>query len=111
MLLLLPFSRSSSHAVFFALALGGGLRGHYNVVGPGAIPLSILVREAGRKILPFPAPVLPLFRGRFGFPRVSSGALDFLRHPCLVDGSRFAQATGFEPRYDLQATVRSMRDA
>lgn len=41
-------------------------------------------------------------------PDVGAGALDFLRHPCLVDGTRFADAAGFTPLHDLETTVRSI---
>lgn len=91
------------------LALFDGLRGVFNVAGPGELPLSVLIREAGCVAVPVPAPVFALVRGRFGLPHVAPGAVDFLKHPCLVDGSSFREATGFEPSRDLRQTVESMR--
>ena len=93
----------------FGVALENGARGVYNVTGPGEVPLSVLIEEAGAKATPLPGLVLGLVLGRFGLPEAGSGALDFLKHPCLVDGSRFREATGFVPERSLRETVRSMR--
>ncbi|HZO14249.1 MAG TPA: NAD-dependent epimerase/dehydratase family protein [Polyangiaceae bacterium] len=93
----------------FGVALQNGARGVYNVTGPGEVPLSVLIEEAGARAMPVPELVLALVIGRFGLPEAGSGALDFLKHPCLVDGSRFREATGFEPERSLRETVRSMR--
>src|SRR5262245_17469666 len=38
-------------------ALKPGARGIFNVTGPGELPLSAILRELGRRILPFPHPV------------------------------------------------------
>lgn len=91
-----------------ATAVEQPLRGVYNVTGPGEVPLSVLVREAGAEPLPLPAVAFAVLRGRFGLP-ASEGAVDFLEHPCLVDGARFREATGFSPAHGLRDTVRSMR--
>lgn len=92
-----------------AMALADGLRGVFNVVGPGELPLSVLLREVGCTSIPVPSSILPALLGHFGLPDVSAGALDFLKHPCLIDGRRFAQETGFVPEHNLVDTVRCMR--
>jgi UDP-glucose 4-epimerase len=84
-------------------------RGVYNVTGPGELPLSVLAREAGARPMPVPEMALKLLPGHLGLPRVRAGAIDFLKHPCLIDGSHFRELSGFVPQHDLRETARSAR--
>ncbi|MCA9621264.1 MAG: NAD-dependent epimerase/dehydratase family protein, partial [Myxococcales bacterium] len=97
----------------FALALsppsGQALKGAFNVTGPGEVPLSVVLREAGVRGRAVPEIAFRLLRGRFGVPDAMAGAVDFLKHPCLVDGARFVEATGFQPEHGLRETLASMR--
>jgi UDP-glucose 4-epimerase len=94
-----------------ALALKSGVRGVYNVVGPGELPLSAALRELGRTPVPVPhliaRPLLDkLFQYRLaGFP---SAELDHLQFLCTVDGSRAERELGFRPAYTLRQTIRSV---
>jgi len=94
-----------------ALALRPGIRGVYNVVGPGEVPLSFILRELGRR--PFPVPhllVRPLLRRAFearltSFPPEE---VDHLQYLCAVDGSRAVHDLGYAPRHTLRQTIRSV---
>ncbi len=94
-----------------ALALKPGLRGIFNVVGPGELPLSAVLRELGRSPIPVPhliaRPLLDkLFQYRLaGFP---SAELDHLQFLCTVDGSRAEKELGFRPAFTLRETIRSV---
>jgi hypothetical protein len=46
--------------------------------------------------------------GRMGFAPVPRGAVDFLKYPCTVDGTRFEKEAGFSPAHDLRATLGSL---
>jgi UDP-glucose 4-epimerase len=96
-------------ATAFRLSLGDGVRGVYNVTGPGELPLSVLIDEAGAHNMTVPELAFTLLRGRFGLPKVAAGAVNFIKHPCLIDGDRFREATSFVPAHDLRDTARSMR--
>lgn len=93
------------------LALKPGVRGVYNIVGPGELPLSAVLRELGRTPIPVPhliaRPLLDkLFQYRLaGFP---SAELDHLQFLCTVDGSRAERDLGFRPAYTLKETIRSV---
>jgi UDP-glucose 4-epimerase len=93
------------------LALKQGVRGVYNVVGPGELPLSAVLRELGRTPIPVPhliaRPLLDkLFQVRLaGFP---SAELDHLQFLCTVDGSRAEKDLGYRPSYTLRETIRSV---
>ncbi len=97
------------HAI--ALALRPGIRGVYNVTGPGEVPLSAVLRELGRTPVPVPHPLVrPLVRRLFE-ARLSSfppGEVDYIQYLCAVDGSRFARDTGWTPRHSLRETIRSV---
>lgn len=91
------------------LALEPGLRGVFNVTGPGEVPLHVLIDETGGLRVPLPEPMIKLLRGRLGFPAIPEGAIQFLKYSCTVDGSRFRQSTGFAPLHDLPATLAAVR--
>lgn len=92
----------------FELSLDPGVRGVFNVTGPGEVPLHVLIDEAGAAGVPLPESVIGLVKGRLGFPEIPKGALDYLKYPCTVDGSRFREATGFTPARGLVETLRSV---
>jgi len=93
------------------LALQPGVRGVFNVVGPGEVPLSFALRELGRRPIPLPHPLVrPLLRRAFqarltGYPPEE---VDHIQYLCAVDGSRAARELGFTPRYALRDTIRSV---
>ena len=96
------------------LALRSGVRGVYNVVGPGEAPLSAVLRELGRRPIPVPHfLVRPLVRRLFD-ARLSSfppGEVDHIQYLCAVDGSRAERDLGWAPRYSLRETIRSVLGA
>ena len=86
--------------------------GVFNLVGPGAVPLKVAIRETGGTPVPLPEPVA---RGtierlfRVGLYHLPSAALDFVKYPCTIDGRRFHKATGFRPIFNLEDTFSSVR--
>jgi UDP-glucose 4-epimerase len=93
------------------LALQTGLRGIFNVVGPGEVPLSTIIAELGRRTLPVPHPLAKpllgaMWRGRFtSFPVPE---LDHIKYVCMVDGARAARELGFKARHSLKETIRAV---
>ena len=92
-------------------ALRPGLKGVYNVVGPGEVPLSAVLRELGRAPIPVPhviaRPLLgTLFRYRLAnFPPPE---LDHIQFLCMVDGSRWTADVGWVPLHSMKDTIRSV---
>lgn len=94
-----------------ALALRPGVRGVYNVTGPGEVPLSAVLRELGRSPLRLPHLLArPLLRRAFAAHLTSFPAdeVDHLQFLCSVDGSRAVRDLGFSPRYSMRETIRSV---
>src|SRR5437764_14599027 len=85
-----------------ALALRPGVRGVFNVCGPGELPLSAVLRELGRTPIPVPPliarPLLDkLFQYRLaGFPSAHPDPLHFL---CTVAGTRAQRQPPSRPAY------------
>ncbi len=94
-----------------ALALKPGLRGVFNVTGPGEVPLSSVLRELERRPVAVPhLLVRPLLRRAYearltGFPPQE---VDHIQYLCVVDGSRFAREAGWVPARSLRETIRSV---
>jgi UDP-glucose 4-epimerase len=89
-------------------ALEPGRRGIYNIVGPGEVPLSAVLRELGRTPRWIPHPVAKSVLGlafRFGLSSFPVAELDFIRYVCMVDGRRAAAELGYRPRFGLRETI------
>jgi UDP-glucose 4-epimerase len=99
-----------AEAIFRALETGA--RGVFNVVGPGAVPLKVAIRETGGTAVPV---VETVARGairrlfRYGLYPLPADAINFAKYPCTIDGKRFREATGFQPLFTLEETLRSVR--
>jgi UDP-glucose 4-epimerase len=93
------------------LALEPGMRGVFNIVGPGEVPVSTVIRELGKTPLPVPHPLAkPLAKRlwRWGLSKFPPGELPHLQFQCMVDGTRAKDVLGFRPRYNLKRTIRSV---
>ena len=102
---LFQFLHEADVARAVATTLEKGLRGVFNIAGPSPVPLSILIREAGRSQLPIPEPLFRLALGRFGLPKLPTGALSHIKWPVVMDASRFAEVTGFSPEYGAAEAI------
>lgn len=87
------------------------VRGVYNVSGPPPLPLSIIIREAGRTSIPVPEPLFRLALGRFGLPSLPPGAITHLKYPIVIDSLPFRRLTGFRFKYDAPATIEDFARA
>lgn len=108
---LFQFVHEEDHVEALALSIEKRPRGVFNVAGPQPVPLSVIIREAGRMRVPLPEPVLAAALGRFGLPKLPPGALQHIKYPITVDGSAFRRATGFTHRFDEVAAIRAFREA
>ena len=106
---MMQFLHEDDLAEAVALSIEKGVRGVYNLTGPGQVPLRVAIRETGGRALPLPDPLLRRYAERvMGLP---SGAVDFIKFPCTIDGARFVRDTGFRPRIGLKEAFRSVRRA
>ena len=108
---LFQFMHEQDTAAAIVSALDEGVRGVFNVAGPPPVPLSVIVRETGRKITPLPEPIFHLALGRFGLPKLPPGAVMHIKYPIVVDDAPFREATGFTHVHDEDATMAAFREA
>ena len=109
---MMPFIHEEDMARALVLAVDHGLRGVYNVVGPGEVPVHTAIVETGGTAWPIPDPparwlFARLFR--YGMLPYPAGLLDFLKFPVSLAGDRFVAATGFRCQYGLREIFRSVR--
>lgn len=92
-------------------ALKPGLKGVYNVVGPGEVPLSACFKELGASPLPVPHPLARGLVGRLFKYRLASyppEELDHIQFLCMVDGSRWRAESAWSPRFTMRETIRAV---
>jgi UDP-glucose 4-epimerase len=96
------------------LALRPGVRGIFNIGGPGVLPLSQVIERVGRPAAPVPH---FLARGlldrlwRLGITDFPGREIDYLRYVCMVDDRRARRELGYAPRKNLEETVSAIREA
>jgi UDP-glucose 4-epimerase len=93
------------------LALDKRQRGVYNVSGPQPVPLSVIIRETGRRNVPLPEFVFTRMLGRLGFPKLPRGAVAHMKYPVVIDSTAFRRATGFAHKVDEVRAMREYREA
>jgi UDP-glucose 4-epimerase len=92
----------------FRLALLRDCPGTFNVVGDGVLPLSTVVRLAGRAPLPLPHPLARPVAGALWLAHLAGlppGFLDYLRYVCVADGARAADVMGFRPAFTTREAL------
>lgn len=92
-------------------ALQPGVKGIFNVTGPGEAPLSRIHEILGRRPRSIPhLAARPLLQRLWSLHLASFPApeLDHLRYLCVVDGSRYRKETGFLPSMTLRETILSL---
>ncbi|MFT6399146.1 MAG: UDP-glucose 4-epimerase [Bradymonadia bacterium] len=90
------------------LSLKPGVRGVFNVAGPKAVPLSLIIEKLGKRNVPI---LEPFFRTAasivMGVPRKSipRAEIDYLKYVCMVDDTRARTTLGYAPELTLEQTL------
>lgn len=104
---LFHFMHERDMVTAICLSLDARLRGVFNVAGPQPVPLSVIIREAGRRAVPIPEFLFVRALGRFNFPKLPPGAVSHIKYPVVIDSSAFKKVTGFQHEVD---EVRAMHE-
>jgi UDP-glucose 4-epimerase len=86
-------------------------KGVYNVVGPGEVPLSSILRELGHTPIPVPHPIARPLLGtlfKYRLANFPPPELDHIQFLCNVDGGRWRQDVAWKPRHSMRETIRSV---
>ncbi len=90
------------------LAVVRDARGTFNIVGDGVLPLSTVIKLAGRVAVPIPHPLTELV-GAAGWAvqlvAAPASFAKYLRFLCVADGQKAREAMGFRPAYTSREAV------
>jgi UDP-glucose 4-epimerase len=111
---LVQFLHEMDAVAAFKLALDRDVRGTFNVAGDGVLPVSTVVKLAGRVAVPVPyflakQSAAVLWAANLG--EVSPPFLAFLRYLCVADGARAKRELGFRPAYSTREAVLDFEGA
>jgi len=101
---LLQFVHEEDCLDAFARAATTHQPGVYHVVAPGVLPLSTVLRTAGKRVLPVPTPILYRLRAYPSQAQTGDrpeGFYDYLRYLWVADGQRGWEAFG-KPLYNTR---------
>lgn len=91
----------------FKLAIDRDHPGTYNIVGEGVLPLSTIIRLAGRESMPLLHPFAGAVVGALWVAQISPfppSFLRYLRYVCVADGEK-AAGMGFRPAYTTREAL------
>lgn len=108
---LFQFIHETDVARAIALTVDKRPMGVFNVAGPQPVPLSVIIKETGRVHIPLPEWVFANALGRFGLPKLPSGALDHIKYAITIDASAFRKAVGFVHDISEHRAMQEYREA
>ncbi len=94
----------------FELALEREVSGAFNITGPGVLPLSTIIKLAGRVTFPVAHPVAyPLVQAAWmaGLSPAPGAHLDYIRFLWIADGDKAVRELGFQPRHSTRDTIEA----
>jgi UDP-glucose 4-epimerase len=92
----------------FKLAVFRDVPGTFNIVGDGVLPLSTVIKLAGRIAMPVPHPLLPPLASTLWLAQLADAPpafLDYLRYICVADGEKAATEMGFRAAYTTREAL------
>lgn len=93
------------------LALRPGIKGIFNLPGPGEVPLSVILRELKAVAVPIPHPLahsLLRLLWKAGRSPFEGPEINHLRYVAMVDGSRARTELEYVPKHTLKDTIRAV---
>jgi UDP-glucose 4-epimerase len=98
----------------FKLAIDRDHAGVYNIVGDGVLPLSTVIKLAGRLALPIPHPIARRVGAALWLAQLAEAPPSFVRYLrflCVADGTKARERLGFRPAYTTREAVLDFMSA
>jgi UDP-glucose 4-epimerase len=111
---LLQFVHEIDAIAAFKLAVDRDVPGTFNVVGDGVLPLSTVVKLAGRVAVPIPHPIAETVAAAMWLAQLGDAPpsfLKYLRFLCVADGARAKGKMGFLPAYTTREALLDFANA
>src|SRR5262249_22321199 len=107
---LFQFVHESDVIRAFMLAIENDCAGVFNIVGEGVLPLSRVIRIAGKIQLPIPEILMKNLVQFLWYSDMSpapASHLNFLKYLCIADGEKAKKIMGFTPQYSTREALLS----
>jgi UDP-glucose 4-epimerase len=111
---LLQFIHEVDAIAAFKLAVERDVPGTFNIVGEGVLPLSTVIKLAGRIALPVPHPLAETLTAIGWAAQIADAPpvfLKYLRFLCVADGQRAWDTMGFRPAYTTREALLDFTSA
>ncbi|HEY2365459.1 MAG TPA: hypothetical protein VGH87_03695, partial [Polyangiaceae bacterium] len=111
---LLQFVHEIDAIAAFKLAVDRDVPGTFNIVGDGVLPLSTVIKLAGRVALPVPHPIAEPLVALSWMAQLSPAPptfLPYLRFLCVADVGRARDVMGFRPAYTTREALSDFASA
>lgn len=111
---LVQFLHEMDSVAAFKLALDRDVPGVFNIVGEGVLPVSTVVKLAGRIAMPVPASMMRASTSLLWMANLNEAPphfVGFLRYLCVADGSAARRALGFVPAFTTREAVHDFAGA
>ena len=98
----------------FKLAIDRDVPGTFNVVGDGVLPLSTVIKLAGRFAIPIPHPIAQTVTSLGWVAQLVEAPpsfLKYLRFLCVADGRKARERMGFRPAYTTREALLDFTSA
>jgi UDP-glucose 4-epimerase len=98
----------------FKLAIDRDFAGVFNIVADGVLPLSTVIKLAGRIGMPIPHPIAQAFGSALWLAHMSEAPPSFMTHLrflCVADGEKAREKMGFRPAYTTREAVLDFTSA
>ncbi|MFO0571040.1 MAG: NAD-dependent epimerase/dehydratase family protein [Polyangiaceae bacterium] len=105
---LMQFVHEADAVAAFKLAVVHDVPGVFNIVADGVLPLSTVVKLAGRIAVPLPRPLANPLVSALWMAHLSEAPpalLDYLQYLCVADGRLAGDVLGFSPVYTTREAV------
>lgn len=92
----------------FKLAIDRDVPGTYNIVGDGVLPLSTVIKLAGRVAFPVPHPLAESIGSALWLAQLAEAPpsfMKYLRFLCVADGTKAREKMGFRPAYTTREAL------
>lgn len=98
----------------FKLAVDRDHPGTFNIVADGVLPLSTVVKLAGRLAMPIPHPLAHTLGAALWLSQIGDAPpafMHYLRFLCVADGAKAREVLGFRPAYTTREAVLDFTNA
>lgn len=105
---LVQFLHEMDAVAAFKLALDRHAPGVFNIVGEGVLPISTVIKLAGRLEVPLPGTLMRATASLLWMANLNEAPphfVPFLRYLCVADGSAAERSLGFVPAFSTREAV------